>query len=126
VTQAEALALTLVVEVPVVLACVAVMRCRARRDGATSDAPPGALLPAALAAFGASLVTHPLAWAADRALDETVPLVLRWSSIEAAVVAAEAFVYAKPLGLGLRRGAIVSTVANAASFLVGRAVAWPA
>ncbi|GMV39680.1 MAG: hypothetical protein AMXMBFR64_13960 [Myxococcales bacterium] len=101
-TQAEALALSLVVEVPVVLA-VARRACSAVR--------------LALIAVAATLVTHPFAWLANGWIP--LPFAPRAALIEASVVVAEAVIYGRLVPLGAPRAALASVMANAASFAVG-------
>ena len=105
-TQTTALLLTLAIEVPVATALVAAARWA-----------PGRLGTVAAVAVGASLFTHPLLWMAQEA-----GLIRGMAGVvaaELAVAAVEAAAYAWAAGIGLRRGAVVSLVANAASFATG-------
>jgi hypothetical protein len=108
VTAPAALAWTVAVEVPIVVALAASRRWASGRLGL-----------AALAAVGASLLTHPLAWLADRELSTAVAPVPRWIGLETAVTAVEAAAYVFALRLPLRRALAASAVSNAASFGVG-------
>jgi hypothetical protein len=107
-TQTLALVLTLAIEVPIVVAVVAVARWA-----------PGRLLVVALAAALASLVTHPLLWLIDPLLVSSLSNAVRLALLESLVTIVEAAIYAGPAGLGLRRGLVLSFVANGASLGVG-------
>ena len=107
-TQMEALAWTLGVEVPIVVAIVAAARWA-----------PGRLGLIALLSVAASCTTHPLLWLADGALQSSLSTPPRWALLESAVVLVESAFYAWPGGLGARQGFLLSLVANAASFGVG-------
>jgi hypothetical protein len=109
VTQTRALLLTLALEVPLVLALVAWRRW----------APPGRLWIVALAAVGATLLTHPLLWLLDPAILPAWPGGRRFLLPEVAIVLLEGAVYAWPLGLGWRRGLLLSALANALSYGAG-------
>lgn len=98
-TQPAALALTLAIEVPLVVWEVA-------RGG-------GSPRRAALVALGANLATHPVAWHAHTAWAAPVLLV------EAAVVAAEAVAFALLLRIGPLRAVLLSVGANALSYGAG-------
>jgi len=108
VTWSSTLAWTLAVEVPIVVALAASRRWA-----------PGRLGLVALAAFGASLMTQPIAWLADRELSLRVAPAPRWIGLETAVTAVEAVVYVVALRLGAGRALAASVVSNAASFGVG-------
>jgi len=66
----------------------------------------------------ASLITHPIAWRVAMRLSPSQYQAGLWW-IEAAVVLAEALVYALLLRVGLRLSLAWSLAANAASFMVG-------
>ena len=110
-TQATAMLLTLVIEVPVVLA-LAAARGWARGERGTL----------ALVAVGANLLTHPLLWFADDLLSGSLEYAPRLAVLEVLVTLAEGFVYAVPAGLGARRGVVTSLVANATSTAAGLAI----
>lgn len=101
-TQITALALSLAVEVPVALLL-------ARRW-----APWGRV---AVVAIAATLLTHPFAWLANGWIP--LPFPPRAAIIEVSVAVVEAVIYARFVPLGAWRGALVSAVANAASFGLG-------
>jgi len=94
-----AFALTCAVELPIV-ALVAVDRRRR----------------AALDAFGANLLTHPLAWYSVRSL------LLSWLAVELAVLAVEAVVYRTVTRLSWARALLAACLSNgvtaALSFVV--------
>lgn len=95
----NAFALTLVVEVPIVVACV----------------PRGMRSRASLVALATQALTHPLAWTVFQ------HGVMGWWGVECAVVAVEACAYA----LATRRvtaAVLVSLFANAASAAMGLVV----
>jgi hypothetical protein len=107
VTQAVALALTVAVETPVVLAI-------ARR---AADPPPW--LAILLACVGCNLVSHPLLWAAAEALEGTWPYGLRVAVLEVGVVLLETVAYRVVAGLAWRRAFAASLAANVASVALG-------
>ena len=98
-TWLTAFALTCAVELPIV---ALLARGRRRR--------------AALDAFGANLLTHPLAWYAVRTL------LASWTAVELTVVVVEAVVYRTVTRLPLERAVVASALANgvtaALSFVV--------
>ncbi len=108
-TQTRALLLTLALEVPLVLALVLWRRW----------APPRRLWIVVLAAVGATLLTHPLLWMLDPEILPAWPGGLRFLLPEVAIVLLEGAVYAWPLGLGWRRGLLLSVLANVLSYGVG-------
>lgn len=85
-----AFALTCAVEIPLVLAV----------------APRGLRRRAAIDAFAANLLTHPIAWYAYAAE------WLSWSSVEALVVVVEASIYAIVTRMAWPRAAAASLLAN--------------
>jgi hypothetical protein len=107
VTQAQALLLSLAVEVPVALVL-------ARRSGAAQVVAVG---------LAATLLTHPFVW---HGTPELARLVGGWwravALTELGAVAVEAAVYRVGLGAGWRLAAAIALAANAASFGVGLAV----
>jgi hypothetical protein len=104
VTQAEALGLTLLFEVPLALLLAARWR------------PPwGRLL---LVACATSLLTHPFAWNGIRHLD-SLPFWARAALFESAVALVEGVMYARLVPLGWKRGLLVGAVVNAFSFGLG-------
>ena len=109
-TQFEALGLTLLVEVPVVLGL-------ARLLGVERHAGRVAGIAAA-----ASLITHPLAWLLAGVGGATLSFWTRAGMVETAVVAAETVVYSLALPTDWRRGFALAVVANLLSFGVGLAV----
>lgn len=109
-TQYEALALTLAIELPVVLGLARVLAVKCH---------PGRLVGIAAAA---SLVTHPLAWLLAGVGGATVSFWTRAAAVETAVVAAETLVYARALPTDWRRALGLAAAANLASFAIGLAV----
>jgi hypothetical protein len=107
VSQLQALILTVAIEVPVAILLLGRWGSRV------------AWHRVALAAAGASLVTHPLAWWANTAALAAWPFAARATLIEVAVAAAEALILAWALAVTARRAAVVSIAMNAASFAVG-------
>jgi hypothetical protein len=73
----------------------------------------------ALAALGASLMTQPPAWLADRELAAALAPGARWLLLESVVTAVEAAAYVLVLRLSARRALAASVLSNAASFGVG-------
>lgn len=106
-SQLEAMLLSLLVEVPVALIGAALLRW----------VPVKQLWRLALVAVAATLLSHPLAWAANTHLGGS--FALRATIIEVSVTVMEAAIYAWIGGLGPLRGLAVSAVANGASFGVG-------
>ena len=107
-TQTDALLLSLALEVPIVVALVAWRRWA-----------PGRLGVVALAAVGATLLTHPLLWMLDPSVLPPWPGGLRYALPEVAIALIEGAVYAWPAGLGPRRGMMLSVMANALSYGTG-------
>jgi hypothetical protein len=107
--QSLALALTLAVELPLVLLC-------ARRAGWNSGRT-------ALAALLASLATHPIAWWASRQLGAVDYASGAWA-IESLVCLAEAGVYAGLLRLRPLPALGLACAANIASMATGFLL-WP-
>ncbi len=106
-SQLEAMLLSLVIEVPVVLALVAIFRWAPRSD----------LWRLVLVAVAATLLSHPFAWYANENLGGT--FAVRAAIIEVSVTVMEAALYAWLGRLGVWRGLAASTVANGASFGIG-------
>jgi hypothetical protein len=75
--------------------------------------------PAALVACGATLLTHPLAWATYQAGRQHAPAWGVLLAVELAVAAVEAGAYAWALECGWRRGLLLSALANGASCAFG-------
>lgn len=107
-TAWQALALTLVCEVPLMLLL-------------TARWPRLSRSRVVLATVTASCLTHPLAWRAAAALAPDMYRTGLWL-IEAAVVAAEALWYLAWLRPGWRRATVWSLMANAASATMGMLV----
>lgn len=105
-TQTEALALTLAIEVPVALAWLLAAGWLARR----------AWWRAALVVIAASLITHPLAWQANRVWLRSWSFWPRATVIEVGVALVEALVLAWGLTLPPRRALVIAAAMNAASF----------
>lgn len=114
--QGAALALTLVVECVVVALLL--------RPGRRGAVPACGVLRILAATAAASLLTHPFAWRAALALTpaQHLPGII---AIEAVVVLVEAGVLWMLLPIGVRRAAVVSLWANAASFGAGLALMAP-
>lgn len=110
-SQLEALALTLVVELAVALAF-------ARGWGMA----PRALGWLAAAVVAASLLTHPLAWWSNGALMPHLTFWPRAALIEVGVAVAETAVLGLAGVLSWRRAAVVAWVMNAVSFGLGVAL----
>lgn len=104
-TQTEALLLTLALEVPFVLA-VGWRWVEDRRQ-------------LVAIACAASLLTHPFAWHAWAWLGPETPIVARSVVVEGAVAVAESALYARALGLPVRRALALGFGANAFSFGLG-------
>lgn len=104
-TQGEALAVTLAVEAPIVIA----MGWRVVDDRVR-------LLALSVAA---SLCTHPFAWWANQALIEWPFFTVRAPVIELSVIVAEAALFRLALFSSWRRAGATSLAANAASFTLG-------
>jgi hypothetical protein len=112
-SQLEALALTLAIELAVVAAFAMLLRFWPR------SAWPRAFMVAA----AASLLSHPWAWWMNTSALVMLPFFERAVVIELAVVAAETMLYALVGGLPLWRALAVAAVANAASFGLGLVIA---
>lgn len=112
-TQLGGLLLSLLVEVPIV---VAGLRAGVRRN--RPETPP---LPRVLAlALGATLMTHPLAWSTNETLaNGGWPMLERLVLIELLVVLAEAAVFVVVARVSIVRAFAVAAIANAMSFGVG-------
>ena len=108
-TQLEALALTIGVELPVALAWFGLARWL----------PRDAWWRGVLVVVAVSLMSHPLAWQANEAWLRTWSFWPRAAVIELGVVLVEAVVLAWGLTVPARRAAVVSAAMNAASFAVG-------
>jgi hypothetical protein len=104
VSEAEALAWTYALELPVVLLAALVWRRPLWRG--------------LLAGLLASGLTHPFAWNIALALPEA-QLAWGWYAIEAVVVLVEALVLGKVMTLGAVRALILSLLANSLSALAG-------
>ena len=103
-SQTTALLLTLAIEIPIAVGLVAGLRWA-----------PGETARVAAVALGATLITHPLLWMAADRLDSWPRLFMA----EGLIALGEGLAYAFAGGLALRRGLLVSVVANAASFGMG-------
>jgi hypothetical protein len=111
-TELEASLLSIAIEAPTALVLV---RYAVR-------AGPGAAARAAAAAVAGTLVSHPFAWAGNAALGRSVPWPVTAAIVEAAVILAEAVVYAAVARLRPWPALAVSAAANVASFGVGLAI----
>ncbi|HVG94865.1 MAG TPA: hypothetical protein VND21_10495 [Planctomycetota bacterium] len=107
-TQSTALLLTLAIEVPIVVGLTVAGRWP-RRD----------VLRLGVTAIGASLLTHPLLWLADAALQSRLAWAPRVALLEVGVTLLEAAAYAIAGRAGWPRGLLLSLVANAASLGTG-------
>ena len=103
-SQSLALALTLAIEVPVVL-CIAWF-CGLRDH----------MVRVAAVAAAASLLTHPFAWYLALSGLAHIPFWTRAAIIEFAVIIAEAVVFAKALKIRWRLAFAMSIIANLVSF----------
>jgi len=112
VTQGEALALTLAIEAPIVVA----LGWRVVDDKVR-------LLALSVAA---SLCTHPFAWWSNQALIEWPFFTVRAPGIELGVVVVEAALFRLALFSSWRRAAATSFAANAVSFALGLIVYYAA
>ena len=110
--QLGALLLSLAIEVPVALALAALLRWL----------QPGQWRRLALTGLAATMLSHPFAWASNRALGALLPFAPRAALIESCVALFEALLYWRLTPMPLRRGLIVSLVANALSFGAGLAL----
>lgn len=108
-TQAQALLLSLLLELPVALAL-----CAAWGPGAH-----GGLRRVALTGLAATLLTHPFAWTALPALHAHLPLWARSLLVEGGVAVIEGLLYSRLGGLSAGRGQLVGWIANALSYGVG-------
>jgi hypothetical protein len=112
--QAQALALSIIIELTVALGLCA----------AWGPAAHGGLRRVTLTALAATLLTHPFAWWALPALAGHLPRLVRILLVEGGVAVVEGLLYARLGGLSLGRGQVVGWVANAASFGVGLVIFW--
>ncbi len=113
-TQAQALLLSLLIEVPVALAL-----CAAWGPGAHAG-----LRRVALTGLAATLLTHPFAWTLLPALQGQLPRYARWLLVEGGVAVVEGLLYWRLGGLSPTRGQVVGWAANALSFGVGLVIFW--
>ena len=111
-SQLGALLLSVLVEAP--LAAAAGARCGKR--GARE------LGRMACIALAATLLTHPLAWWANRLLAAALPFAPRALLIELGVVLVEGLLFAWLARLARTRGLLVAALTNGASFGVGLVV----
>ena len=107
-TQTTALLLTLLIEVPIVAGVAWACGWARKRLGWL-----------ALVAVGATLVTHPLLWLSQSALGGLTGLVIA----ELVVALVEGAALAWGAGIGVRRGVVLSLLANGASFGTGLLIA---
>ena len=70
-------------------------------------------------ACGATLLTHPLAWASNQLVFHDFIYPIRIFIIEAIVISVEGFLYSQVLDLGWRKGLYLSMIANIVSFCGG-------
>lgn len=110
--QLNALLLTLIVEVPLAAASGALFGKRGVRELGRMGA----------IALAASLVTHPVAWWANRLLVAALSFAPRALLIELCVVIVEGLLFARLARLGLLKGLIVAALTNGASFGIGLVV----
>lgn len=108
-SQLDALLLSLAVEVPLVIGGLIVLTDR-------DETPRWRIIAIALAA---TLLTHPLAWAASRTPMPGLSLWERAALIELSVVFAEGLLFALAIRVGASAAMLISLLANAASFGVG-------
>jgi len=111
-SQLEALALTLAVELAVVLVAMRALRWT-----------PASWWRASAVVCAASLLSHPLAWAANTVWLRAWPFEPRAAVIEAAVIAFESCVLAWGLSFAWPRAVALAALANVGSFAVGLAIA---
>lgn len=74
----------------------------------------------AVASAAATLITHPLLWAAWFPMRQHLSWGATAALLEGAVVLVETGVYRLTLDLSWRRALLISAVANAASFAIGQ------
>lgn len=103
-TQWSALALTFLIEVPIVLVLCRFWLAR--------DVPTLHVIPVA---FAATMITHPVVWWLNKSL-KMLSFWPRVTLLELLVVLVEAIVYALALSLGFKKGLIIAFIANAISF----------
>lgn len=108
--QLQALLISLLLEVPLVVGIAVGLRWSRGRG------PVSRLL---LVSLAATLVTHPLAWSSFHVLAPVSGYWPRVLLIEGAVALAEGFLYARFAGLGGRRGLLLGVLANAFSYATG-------
>jgi hypothetical protein len=113
-TQAQALLLSLLIEVPVALALCAWWGPGAHRG----------LRRVALTGLAATLLTHPFAWALLPALHGHLPRYARWLLVEGGVAVIEGLLFWRLGGLHPYRGQLIGWAANALSFGVGLLIFW--
>lgn len=111
-TQAEALGLTLLLEVPLALAL-------ARAAGWLPTARLGRL---AVVAAAGSFLTHPAAWHGLPALAPHLPWLARVLLVEGGVGLIEGLLLARLVPLGMARGIALGLAINAVSFGIGRLI----
>lgn len=110
VTQPQALALSIAIELPVVLGLALGLRW----------IPRARLRRLLLVGVAATLLTHPFAWHGLPGLREVLPLFwARALLVEGLVAVVEGLLYARLLGLRLARGQALGWAANATSFGLG-------
>ena len=119
-SQLEALALTIAIEVAVV--AVFAFGLRFWPTPPTQARSAVGWQRAFLIAAAASLLSHPWAWWANTSALLALPFAERALVIEGVVVAFETILYALASALPWWRAALVAFVANATSFAVGLAV----
>jgi hypothetical protein len=110
VTQLVAMALSLAVEVPIVVALAGRWRwAKGRRQ----------VIAWLVTALAVTLLSHPLAWATHAALSQQIAPWLSVAWVEAGVVILEGAAFIWIFGLRWRHGFALAAVANASSFVVG-------
>ncbi|MBK6917713.1 MAG: hypothetical protein IPH07_09960 [Deltaproteobacteria bacterium] len=117
-TQADALLRTLLVEMPIGIACLW-LATRTNAWGRRDDEPPPAAWRVCVMAFAVSLVTHPFAWWSNRGLAPLLPFATRAALVESAVVIVEAVLLRGALRLRWRAAIVTSLAMNVASFGYG-------
>jgi len=109
-TQFIALIISLAIEIPIILLLTHFLQ----RFSSFVE-----LLAMSALACGATLLTHPLAWASNQLIIYDFIFPIRIIIIEAIVVSVEGFLYSQVLDLGWRKGFYLSMIANIASFCGG-------
>ncbi|MEC7948704.1 MAG: hypothetical protein VX265_14150 [Myxococcota bacterium] len=108
--QSQALLVSLLLEVPLVLViAVGLGWSRGRRSVSRL----------VLVSLAATLVTHPLAWMSFQALAPVAGYWPRVLLIEGGVALAEGWLYVRFAALGRRRGLLLGVLANAFSYGTG-------